>query len=927
MNKSQYDTNDYRSYVLENGLTVIQIYNTTATMSGVSLLVQAGSYDESIDGIAHFTEHLLFMGSEKYPKENTYGSYISENGGTSNAWTADTYTNYIFSVNSTALVTALDMFSQMFISPLFGESSVQREITAVDSEFTNYCNSDYWRSAEVLKCIANKSHPYSRFNVGNKESLNIPNIVQHVKDFYNQKYSSNVMKLCVVSDMDPNILESHIREMFGQILNKNCVVNKTYPQMFTSLNKTIKVIPIKKTHTMSILWQLEITYDEMTQYKYKPSTFLSHIFGHEGKGSILAKLKALGWASNLSAGNTSNCYTYELFEIQMVLTDEGIQNINGILNIIYNYIDVCRTKLSDYSKCEALYNDNKNSNNLTWTFLPKSDALNNAITITSIMHSYDCVNLSDLNKAPFHYESFDEIAHSLINQQLHKFVQSNSIVKLSSKNFIQDQTCYCTEQWYHALYNVEDNEILEFPVTFTCLDIPENNAFIPENLSMTVSESDWNTFPILIKNTPTLQLYAKKTGKFGLPHAIATFILNVDEYYSDPTVNILVTLLAQTVMSQLNDTLYDAQLLNYNVSLLSSNGLTIVLNGYHDKLPQLLKVLVDLLVSGELKESFFDIVKEKLRTNLQNEKLTESSRVIENVLRSNVDPQYISTDAKLSFLEQLSFENLLAYAKILNFEKCVALFEGNVNNTFVDLMINQIDRLSIQGIDSSNQCAILEPMTNVDSVFSKVSENQQEKNDCILVVYCNGKYHPLLDESNFKLKALASLVNIFIAEPFFDDLRTNQQLGYSVYSYPSVIGRDFQTITTQNFLIQSPTTPCEELLKRIDTFIQKSLSKMTQLDDQTFETYVNTLVTRLLKPDDSLNNSANTDLSAILSKHYIFDIKLRIAESAKLLQKQDLIDFFTEKYSASVKRYVINLTSTCLDVTANVNIHDIAEDV
>jgi predicted Zn-dependent peptidase len=40
-----------------------------------------------LQGISHYLEHMLFMGSEKYPDENEYDSYLSEHGGASNAFT------------------------------------------------------------------------------------------------------------------------------------------------------------------------------------------------------------------------------------------------------------------------------------------------------------------------------------------------------------------------------------------------------------------------------------------------------------------------------------------------------------------------------------------------------------------------------------------------------------------------------------------------------------------------------------------------------------------------------------------------------------------------------------------------------------------------------------------------------------------------
>jgi len=89
---------------------------------------------QNLQGLAHFCEHLLFMGNEKYPSENAYSEYLSKNSGHSNAFTGMDNTVYYFDVHPSALHGALDRFSQFFISPIFTESCTQREIMAVDSE-------------------------------------------------------------------------------------------------------------------------------------------------------------------------------------------------------------------------------------------------------------------------------------------------------------------------------------------------------------------------------------------------------------------------------------------------------------------------------------------------------------------------------------------------------------------------------------------------------------------------------------------------------------------------------------------------------------------------------------------------------------------------------------------------------------------------
>ena len=100
--KSDKDKNNYELFKLENELTVLLIEdkNTISTkednMASVSISVNAGSFNDPKDrqGLAHFLEHMIFMGSKKYPDENGFGTLISSNGGYTNAFTENEFTNY-----------------------------------------------------------------------------------------------------------------------------------------------------------------------------------------------------------------------------------------------------------------------------------------------------------------------------------------------------------------------------------------------------------------------------------------------------------------------------------------------------------------------------------------------------------------------------------------------------------------------------------------------------------------------------------------------------------------------------------------------------------------------------------------------------------------------------------------------------------------
>ena len=135
--KPHSDKRCYRYIKLQNNLKCILIQDFGSKMAAACLYVRSGNLNdpEEVQGLAHFCEHMLFLGTAKYPKENTYNNFITTHGGSKNASTGEDYTQYFFSIQNDFLDQALDMFARFFREPLFDQSSTEREMNAVDNEF------------------------------------------------------------------------------------------------------------------------------------------------------------------------------------------------------------------------------------------------------------------------------------------------------------------------------------------------------------------------------------------------------------------------------------------------------------------------------------------------------------------------------------------------------------------------------------------------------------------------------------------------------------------------------------------------------------------------------------------------------------------------------------------------------------------------
>lgn len=353
--KSANDKKFYRLIKLENGLKVLLIQHPkeiegAEKLAAVILSVDVGGYDDPKDakGLSHFLEHMLFMGSEKYPQENEYSEFVSSNGGFSNAYTTIKSTAYFFQVSENALDGAIDRFSSIFIGPLINENSVMRELEAIESEFNNGINDDYRRMTHVIYDNMKDDHPCKSFIVGSKKTIKgertNAELRQLVYEHYRKFYVANRMTLAIASQISLDEQQIMIEKYFndiqvGEIRQKSpsdAYKNIFKPQFF---NKVQYIKPRTDKRNLHLLWPIPPAHKF---YKSKSVRYISKLLKSQHLSGLVSHLKKKLLITSLSSyfenGVLDDKDDGTLFVIDISMTDFGSKNVTQILDGIYSYL-------------------------------------------------------------------------------------------------------------------------------------------------------------------------------------------------------------------------------------------------------------------------------------------------------------------------------------------------------------------------------------------------------------------------------------------------------------------------------------------------------------------------------------------------------------------------------------------------------------
>jgi len=131
---------EYKLHKLKSGLTVVTVPMPGLESVTVTVWVKTGSRfeDKRINGISHFLEHMVFKGSAKRPSAKAISEAVDSIGGEFNAATSKDWTNFYIKSRSGSVETAMDVLSDMVLSPLLKPEEIEREKGTIIQELAMY---------------------------------------------------------------------------------------------------------------------------------------------------------------------------------------------------------------------------------------------------------------------------------------------------------------------------------------------------------------------------------------------------------------------------------------------------------------------------------------------------------------------------------------------------------------------------------------------------------------------------------------------------------------------------------------------------------------------------------------------------------------------------------------------------------------------
>lgn len=871
--KSLNDTYQYRMLTLENALPVLLISDPDAPKAAAALSVNVGSGDNppGRGGLAHFLEHMLFLGTDKYPNAAEYEQFITEHGGNRNAYTSFQETNYFFDVNSQHLPEALDRFAQFFIAPRFDAQYVDREKNAVEAEYQMSLKSDGRRGLDVLQEVMNAEHPYSQFSVGSLQTLaDRPNstVRDELLKFYKKHYSANAMRLVVFGAQSLDELEALTTPIFSQIPNRDYEHAAVDAPIFNpeTVPLLVQVQPLATRRQLEVFFPIG---DYRDLYRENPLSYLGNLLGHEGAGSVLSQLKAEGLAEELGAGPALGWRGGSLFSVSISLTQKGVVEYERVLQLLFLYTEMLRRE----GPSESLYREQAQLAKLRFRYREPGNPIGYVSSLASGMHSYSA---ADTLSGPYAMEKYDA---PMIGELLTAIRPENAIVMLDDASVHTDMVSNKYQVNYsRAPLNVSRVQAASNDKALGGLHLPAPNEFIAQDVSLVSLDEGLPRIPQVVLETARQKIWSMPDAEFRVPKGVTYINFRTPHTGETPEQTAQATLYAALLMDHVNEFAYPARLAGLGFSFYRhATGMSLRLSGYNDKQSLLLSRLLEQAASVEFDPQRFENIRQDMIRGLKNSVAKRPSSQLMDDLRESLVHGEWGEQRVIDALQKTDLKTLNTYVKkFWRDASAQVLVYGNYKAGTVEEISQKLAKILPDGEAPALGKRKLLKIAAANSLQYAVTIPHD---DSVVAWYLQG------DGKTWRDRAATGLAAQIMTSGFFQQLRTEQQLGYvvSAFSWTRL------EVPGLVMLVQSPVADAPAVTQAMQVFLN---AVEESLDEAQFERHKVALVSDILRPDKNLGERAEYYWRSIANKRHDFSSRDDLAAAVEALSMEEWVTYF-----------------------------------
>lgn len=886
--KSPSDSRTYEYRKLDSGLEILLISDPSIEMAAVSLNVKTGSKDDpqTRPGLAHFVEHMLFLGTKKYPAADDYQQFLSDNAGSHNAYTAFENTNYFFDIKADQLEPALDRFSRFFIDPLLQEEYVEREKNAVHSEYKAYIKSDARRYLDVLKEVTNPRHPFSKFTVGNLDTLaehGEESLRSAAVDFYQQYYSANAMSLVILGKEPVDELAQWVKKKFAPVRNRHLPNYEITTPLFVDgiLPLRLDVAPVKEVRSLAISFPVENPRNHLNS---QPLHLIGDILGHEGEGSLYQYLQTKGWAESLSAGIGIEYNGGGLFGIKVALTEIGLQHVDDVADAIFYAISLVR----EQGIAESRFEQQQLINRLNFEYLEQVAAVHYVMDLSSRMGLYQPKNIL---QGPYSLKLYDQQA---INSYLNAMRPESALVSVTAPNFVGDtKSKYYSTPYTAKKIAAEQIEKWNNVMAIDDINMPASNSFIPQDFS--IVDKMPPPEPRQLEPVGAVELWYGQSSFEG-PRGAIYLQLNNALVNASPKNSAMSQLLVALLNDSLNSKAYPARLVGFSQSVSSSRrGIQITTGGYNDKQEQLLELVLTELAGAEFSEDRFMALKQQLIKDWRNSIINAPSRVLMQKLSESIYLHGWSDDKLIAAVQTVGLADILDFSNsLITSSTPTMLVYGNFSAATATAMAEKVDQVLVANSSEETLVELVRLPKGKHLLSVQVPHN-----DAATVLYMQAP------TEGYAARAKMGITSQVLKPAYFNSLRTEQQFGYIVYANVSVM----QRLGGMVFIVQSPTNSPAEIEAATREFFKQSLEVVQNMTVEEYSQHQQSLIAALSQPPQNLAEEAGDYWYQLIHGYSEFELDRELIDAINSLDLTQWQQFYQSYFVAGNERSLLLVSS------------------